>query len=134
MRFETHVELGARSYKPNEGMYTVRGNDSTELSFEEVARAARKLGFQLRPWVDRQENQQQVGDRITEIMEELTGTRTVEVPNKGGNTPQTETRVRAHQTDARHQLKRSNAGHVVNWDIMHQTVPQRVLNSLSRQR
>ena len=38
VRFETHVELGARSYKPNEGMYTVRGNDSTELSFEEVAR------------------------------------------------------------------------------------------------
>ena len=61
VRFETHVELGACSYKPNEGMYTVRGNDSTELSFEEVARAARKLGFQLRPWVDRQENQQQNG-------------------------------------------------------------------------
>ena len=34
VRFETHVELGARSYKPNEGMFTVRGNDSTELSFE----------------------------------------------------------------------------------------------------
>ena len=61
VRFETHVELGARSYNPNEGMYTVRGNDSTELSFEEVASAARKLGFQLRPWVDRQENQQQSG-------------------------------------------------------------------------
>ena len=59
VRFETHVELGTRSYKPNEGMYTVKGNDSTELSFDEVARAARKLGFQLRPWVDRQENQQQ---------------------------------------------------------------------------
>ena len=42
-------------------MYTVRGNDSTELSFEEVVRAARKLGFQLRPWVERQENQQQSG-------------------------------------------------------------------------
>ena len=59
VRFETHVELGMRSYKPNEGMYTVKGNDSTELSFDEVTRAARKLGFQLRPWVDRQENQQQ---------------------------------------------------------------------------
>ena len=55
VRFETHVELGARSYKPNEGMYAVRGNNSTELSFVEVARAARKLGFQLRPWVERQE-------------------------------------------------------------------------------
>ena len=96
VRFETHVELGARSCKPNEGVHTVRGNDSTELSFEEVARAARKLGFQLRPWVDRQETNNKVGDRITEIMDDLTGTRTVEVPNKGGNTPRTETRVRAH--------------------------------------
>ena len=59
VRFETHVELGTRSYKPNEWMYTVKGNDSTELSFDEVARAARKLGYQLRPWVDRQENRQQ---------------------------------------------------------------------------
>ena len=59
VRFETHVELGTRSYKPNDGMYTVKGNDSTELSFDEVARAARKLGYQLRPWVDRQENRQQ---------------------------------------------------------------------------
>ena len=59
VRFETHVELGTRSYKPNEGMYTVTGNDSTELSFDEVARAARKLDYQLRPWVDRQENRQQ---------------------------------------------------------------------------
>ena len=59
VRFETHVELGTRSYKPNEGMYTVKGNDSAELSFDEVSRAARKLGYQLRPWVDRQQNQQQ---------------------------------------------------------------------------
>ena len=57
--FETHVELGTRAYKPNEGMYTVKGNDPTELSFDEVARAAHKLGYQLRPWVDRQENRQQ---------------------------------------------------------------------------
>ena len=66
-------------------------------------------------------------------MEDLTDTRTVEVPNKGVDTPRTGTQVRAHQTDARHILKRLNAGHVVNWDIMHQTVPQRVLNLLSRQ-
>ena len=56
---QTHVELGTRSYKPNEGMYTVKGNDSAELTFDEVARAARKLGYVLRPWVDRQENRQQ---------------------------------------------------------------------------
>ena len=38
VRFETHVELGARSYKPNEGMYMVKGNDSAEPSYDEVAR------------------------------------------------------------------------------------------------
>ena len=27
VRFETHVELGARAYKPNEGMYMVKGNE-----------------------------------------------------------------------------------------------------------
>ena len=59
VRFETHVELGTRSYKPKEGMYTVKGNDSNELTFDEVARAARKLGYALRPWVDRQEKRQQ---------------------------------------------------------------------------
>ena len=59
VRFETHVELGTRSYKPNEGMYMVKGNDSAELTFDEVARTARKLGYALRPWVDRQENRKQ---------------------------------------------------------------------------
>ena len=38
VRFKAHVELGTRSYKPNEGMYTVKGNDSAELTFDEVAR------------------------------------------------------------------------------------------------
>ena len=37
VRFKTHVELGTRSYKPNVGMYTVKGNDSAELTFDEVA-------------------------------------------------------------------------------------------------
>ena len=55
VRFETHVELGARVHKSNEGLYTVQGNSSAELSLEEVTRAARKLGFALRPWVDRQQ-------------------------------------------------------------------------------
>ena len=55
VRFETHVELGARAHKSNEGLYTVQGNSSAELSLEEVTRAARKLGFALRPWVDRQQ-------------------------------------------------------------------------------
>ena len=71
--------------------------------------------------------------RITEVMEDLTSTRTGEILNKGVDSPQTGIRARAHLTDARHLLKRSNAGHVVNWDIMHRTVPQLVLSSLSRQ-
>ena len=49
VRFETHVELGTRSYKSNEGLYTVKGNESADLTFDEVAP----------PWVDRQENCQQ---------------------------------------------------------------------------
>ena len=55
VRFETHVELGARAHKSNEGLYTVQANDSTDLTLEEVTRAARRLGFTLRPWVDRQQ-------------------------------------------------------------------------------
>ena len=55
VRFETHVEIGARAHKSNEGLYTVQGNNSSDLSLEEVMGAARKLGFTLRPWVDRQQ-------------------------------------------------------------------------------
>ena len=55
VRFEMHVELGARAHKSNEGLYTVQGNSSAELRLEEVTRATRKLGFALRPWVDRQQ-------------------------------------------------------------------------------
>ena len=40
-------------------MYVVKGNNSAEPSYDEVARAARKLGYALRPWVERQENRQQ---------------------------------------------------------------------------
>ena len=42
VRFETHVEIGSRAHK-------------SELTLEEVTRAARKLGFTLRPWIDRQQ-------------------------------------------------------------------------------
>ena len=61
--------------------------------------------------------------RITEVMEDLTGTRTEEILNKGVDSPRTGIRVRAHLTDARHLLKRSNAGHAESWDITPQTVP-----------
>ena len=55
VRFETHVELGARAHKSNEGIYTVQGNSSTDLTLEEVTLAARRLGYALHPWVDRQQ-------------------------------------------------------------------------------
>ena len=56
VRFKTHVEIGARAHKSNEGLYTVQNNNNTELTLEEVTRAARRLGFTLRPWIDRQQN------------------------------------------------------------------------------
>ena len=55
VRFETHVEIGTRAHKSNEGLSTVQGSNQSELTLEEVTRAARKLGFTLRPWVDRQQ-------------------------------------------------------------------------------
>ena len=56
MRFETHVEIGLHVRKSNEGLYTVQSSNQTELTPEEVTRAARSLGFGLRPWIDRQQN------------------------------------------------------------------------------
>ena len=35
-----HVELGTRSYKSNEGLCTAKGNESAELTLDEVACAA----------------------------------------------------------------------------------------------
>ena len=56
VRFETHVEVGSHARKSNEGLYTVQSSNKTELTLEEVTRAARKLGFGLRPWIVRQQN------------------------------------------------------------------------------
>ena len=55
VRFETHIEIGTRAHKSNEGLYTVQNSNPQELTLEEVTRAAHKLGFTLRPWVDRQQ-------------------------------------------------------------------------------
>ena len=55
VRFETHVEIGSRAHKSNKGLYTIQGSNQPELTLEEVTRAARKLGYTLRPWVDRQQ-------------------------------------------------------------------------------
>ena len=56
VRFETHVELGSHARKSNEGLYTVQSGNRNELTLEEVTRAARRLGFGLRPWILRQQN------------------------------------------------------------------------------
>ena len=61
VHFETHVELGARAYKSNEGLYTMKGNDPADLTLDEVTRAARRLGYALRPWVDRQQGNRGFG-------------------------------------------------------------------------
>ena len=34
VRFETHLELGTRAYTSNEGLYTVKGNDSADLTLD----------------------------------------------------------------------------------------------------
>ena len=39
----------------HKGLYTVQGSNLSELTLEEVTRAACKLGFTLRSWVDRQQ-------------------------------------------------------------------------------
>ena len=56
VRFETHVELGLHARKSNEGLYAVQRGNRNELTLEEVTRAARRLGFGLRPWIVRQQN------------------------------------------------------------------------------
>ena len=56
MRFETHMELGLHARKSNEGLYTVQSSNRNELTLEEVTRAAHRLGFELRPWIGRQQN------------------------------------------------------------------------------
>ena len=122
VHFETHVELGTRSYKPNEGMYMVKGNESAGLSFDGLCTTPRRI--------------EATAGRTTEVTEDLTDTRMGEILNKGVDSPRMGIRARTHrtQTDGRHLSERSNVGHVVSWDIMHHTVPRLVLSSLSRQK
>ena len=65
VQFETHVEIGSRAHKSNEGLYTVQSSNQTELTLEEVMCAARKLGFTLRPWIDRQQNNRGLNNAAT---------------------------------------------------------------------
>ena len=133
VRFETHVELGTRSYKPNKGMYTAKGNDSADLSFDEVARAARKLGYALRPWVERQENRQQENRGQQRLW------RTQSLPEQRRKPP-TSSQIQPERKHGRVHTKstsntyRRGVGHVESWDIMPQTVPRLAPSSLSRQR
>ena len=56
VRFETHIEIGTHARKSNEGLYTVQHTTKSEPTVEEVTRAARRLGFGLRPWTVRPQN------------------------------------------------------------------------------
>ena len=49
VRFETHVEIGSHARKSNEGLYTVQSSNKTELTLEEVARAARQTRVRTTP-------------------------------------------------------------------------------------
>ena len=50
------MEIGSHARKSNEGLFTVQSINKTELTLEEVTRAARRLGFGLRPWIVGQQN------------------------------------------------------------------------------
>ena len=50
------MEIGSHARKSNKGLYTVQSGNRNELTLEEVTRAARRLGFGLRPWIVRQQN------------------------------------------------------------------------------
>ena len=49
VRFETHVEIGSRAHKSNEGLYTVQSSNQTELTLEEVMRAAQQTRVHATP-------------------------------------------------------------------------------------
>ena len=101
VRFETHVEIGACAHKSNEGLYTLQGNNSSDLSLEEVTRAARKLGFTLRPWVDRQQGNRGFNNngpnRYQNGEEPQQGSRFNQNRNSGAR-PQKESRTIAWET------------------------------------
>ena len=106
VRFETHVELGTRAYKSNEGLYTVKGNDSADLTLYEVTRAACRLGYALRPWVDRQQGNRGFGrqDNNGGPNRYQNG----EILNKDSGSTRTGIVARAHKipSGGRHQLGR----------------------------
>ena len=91
VRFETHVEIGSHAHKSNEGLCTVQGANQPELTLEEVTRAARKLGYTLRPWIDRQQ-----GNRGSTTLD-LAEIKMEENLNRGPGSVRTGTVVRAHK-------------------------------------
>ena len=102
VRFETHVELGARTHKSNEGLCTVQDSNSADLTLDEGTRAARKLGFTLRPWVERQQENRE----STTV--DLADTKIGEILNKDPGSTRTGIVARAHKilSGDRHRLGR----------------------------
>ena len=68
------------------------GSNHAELTLEEVTRAARKLGYTLSPWIDRQ---QSTGDSTTL---DLAETKMEVNLNRGPGSIRTGTVARAHRT------------------------------------
>ena len=114
VRFETHVEIGSLAHKSNEGLYTVQSNNNTELTLEEVTRAARRLGYTLRPWIDRQQGNRGFNNAGP------AETKTVASPNRGQGSIRTGTVARAHRTlsESRRLSVRLNAGHVERQKVL----------------
>ena len=119
--FKTHVKLGTRAYKSNEGLYTVKGNDSAYLTLDEVTRAARRLGYALRPWVERQQGNRGFGrqDNNGGPSRYQNGGSPQQGPkfNQNGNSGvRTQNPIRG-----RYRLERRNAGHAVRRVITRRT-------------
>ena len=100
VRFETHVEIGTRAHKSNEGLYNVQGSNPSELTLEEVTRAACKLGFTLRPTDNK-------GTEDSTTLD-LADTKMGENLNKGPGSIRTGTVARTHRilSGNRHQSAR----------------------------
>ena len=85
VRFETHVELGLHARKSNEGLYTVQSGNRNELTLEEVTRAARRLGFGLRPWIVCQQNSRGFSNTSPAINQNSGEQQQSPKPNQSGN-------------------------------------------------
>ena len=104
VRFETHVELGARAHKSNEGLYTVQSNYAPG-------------------WIDNRETEDST-------MVDLTDSNKGETLHGEPDPIKMEIVARAHKTQSGHKphLKRLSAGHVAKRATTLQTVKRMDLN------